>query len=141
MKSVGLVGITRIELALSIWTLSYNLRTVIASQTIAMLRLTTVDEDDEGTNNDNDVCSKCRLKKGVSDAGSKVVSLKQEGVFQDRGDTLKNIINKKVLTSVIQEPLLSVGQAQMKVFMDKRLCEPPDSSEWPAAGSKITHSK
>ena len=48
-KSGGLVSITRIATSLSRWTLSYNLRTVIASQTKAMLRLTTDDEDDEYT--------------------------------------------------------------------------------------------
>ena len=37
-KSGGLVGITRVASALSRWTLSYNLTTVIASQTTAMLR-------------------------------------------------------------------------------------------------------
>ena len=46
-KSGGLVGITRVASAHSRWTLSYNLRTVIASQTTAILRLTTDDEDDE----------------------------------------------------------------------------------------------
>ena len=50
-KSVGLVGITRVASALSRWILSYNLRTVIASQRTAMLRLTTDDEDDEYTPN------------------------------------------------------------------------------------------
>ena len=51
-------------------------------------------------------------------------------MFQDGGDTLKNIINKDVVTPESQESLLStehIGQAQMKVFVDKRLCEPPDS--------------
>lgn len=48
-KSVGLVGITRIVSSLSRWTLTYNLRTVIAYQTIAKLRLTTDDEDDESS--------------------------------------------------------------------------------------------
>ena len=46
-KSGGLVGITRVASALSRWTFSCNLRTVIATQTTAMLRLTTDDEDDK----------------------------------------------------------------------------------------------
>ncbi|KAK2164242.1 hypothetical protein LSH36_67g03032 [Paralvinella palmiformis] len=52
-----------------------------------------------------------------------VVALKQRGVFQDGGDTLRNIINKDVVTTVVQESLLSaehVGQAQMNVLVDKR---------------------
>ena len=51
-------------------------------------------------------------------------------MFQDGGDTLKNLTNKDVVSSEIQEYLLSaehLGQAQMKVVVDKRLCEPPDS--------------
>ena len=48
-KRGGLVGITRIATSLSRWTLSYNLRTVIASQTTEMLKLTTDSEDDEDT--------------------------------------------------------------------------------------------
>ena len=50
-------------------------------------------------------------------------------MFQDGGDTLNNLINKDVSTPEIQESLLSaehIGQAQIKVFVDKRLCEPPD---------------
>jgi len=123
-KSGGLVGITRIVSSLSRWTLSYNLRMVIASQTTAMLILTT---DDEYTHNE---CTESRMEKDDSDQGSIVVSLKQHGVFQDGSDTLKNIITKDVVTPVIQESLLSaehLGQSQMKVFVDKRLCEPPDS--------------
>ena len=52
------------------------------------------------------------------------------GVFQYGGDTLKKLINKDVVTPEIQESRLSaehIGQAQMKVFVDNRLCEPPDS--------------
>ena len=126
-KSGGLVGITRVASALSRWTLSYNLRTVIASQTTAMLRLTTDDEDDEYTHNE---CTKGRMEKDDIDEGNIVVSLKLHGVFQDGGDTLKNLINKHVVTHDIQESLLSaehLGQTQMKVFLDKRLCEPPYS--------------
>ena len=53
-------------------------------------------------------------------------------MFQDGGDTLKNILNKDVVTSEIKESLLNaeeLRQAQMKVFVDKRLCEPPDSDQ------------
>ena len=128
-KSGGLVGITRIATALSRWTLSFNLRTVIASKTKAMLKLTMDDEDDEYTHNE---CTKSRMEKDNSDESTIVASLKQQGLFCDGGDTLKNIINKDVVTSVIQESLLSaehLGQEQMKVFVNKRLCEPSDSEQ------------
>ena len=54
-KSGGLVGITRITSALNRWTLSYNLRTVITSQTTAVMDLTA---DDEYTHNE---CTKRRM--------------------------------------------------------------------------------
>ena len=98
-KSGGLVGITRVASALSRWTLSYNLRTVIASQTTTMLRLITDDEDDEYTHNE---CTKGRMEKDDIDEGNIVVSLKLHGVFEDGGDTLKNLINKDVVTPQIQ---------------------------------------
>ena len=62
--------------------------------------------------------------------GNIALSLKLHGVFQDVGDTLEKIINKDVVTPEIQESLLSaehLEQEQMKVFVDERLCEPPDS--------------
>ena len=98
-KNGGLVGITRVSSALSRWTLSYNLRTVIASQTTAMLRLTTDDEDGEHTHNK---CTKGRMEKDDIDEGNIVVSLKLYGVFQDGGDTLKNLIDKDVVTPEIK---------------------------------------
>ena len=92
-------GITRIASTLSRWTLSYTLRTVIASQTTAMLILTTDDEDDD--------CTKGSMEKDDIDEGNIVVSVKLHGVFQDGGDTLKNLINNDVVTPEIQESLLS----------------------------------
>ena len=92
-----------------------------------MLRLTTDDEDDEYTHNEY---TTGRVEKDDIDEGNIVLSLKRHGVFQDGGDMLKNLINKDVVTHEIQESLLSaehIGQAQMKVFVDKCLCEPPDS--------------
>ena len=58
--------------------------------------------------------------------------MKLHGVFQDGGDTLKNLINNDVVTPEIQESLpsadhLGQGQAQTKFLVDKHLCEPPDS--------------
>ena len=44
--------------------------------------------------------------------------------------TLKNIINRDMVTPDIQEFLLaaeSLGLSQMRAFVDKRLSQPPDS--------------
>ncbi|KAK5916347.1 hypothetical protein CgunFtcFv8_011340 [Champsocephalus gunnari] len=76
-KSGGLVGITRIATSLSRWTLSYNLRTVIASQTKEMLRLTTDDEDDEYTHTE---CTKSRMERDDGDESKICVSLKEQEV-------------------------------------------------------------
>ena len=89
-----------------------------------MLRLTTDDEDDD--------CTKGSMEKDDIDEGNIVVSVQLHGVFQDGGDTLKNLINNDVVTPEIQESLLSAdhlgqGQAQTKVFVEKHLCKPPDS--------------
>ena len=81
--------------------MSYNLRTAIASQITIMLSLTTDDQDDEYTHNK---WTKSRIEKDDSGEGRIVVSLKQHGVFQDGDDTLRNIINKDVMTPVIQTP-------------------------------------
>ena len=91
-----------------------------------MLRLITDDEDDEYTHNE---CTKGRIimEKDDIDEGNIVVSLKLHGMFQDGGDTLKNLTNKDVVKPEIQESQLSaerLGQAQMKVFVDKCLYEP-----------------
>ena len=64
-----------------------------------MLRLTTDDEDDEYTHNE---CTKCRMEKDDIGEGNIVVSLKLDGVFQDGGDTMKNLIDKDVVTPEIQ---------------------------------------
>ena len=74
--------------------------------------------------------TKGRMEKYDIDEGNIVVSLKLHGVFQDGGDTFKNRINNDVVTSEIHKYLLSaerLGQAQMKVFVGKCLCEPPHS--------------
>ena len=57
------------------------------------------------------------MEKDDIDEGNIVLSLKLLGVFQYGGDTLKNLINKDVVTPEIKESLLSAkqfGQAQMK---------------------------
>ena len=86
----------------------------------------TTNEDDEYTHNE---CTKSRMEKDDSDEGKLVASLKKYGMFQGSDNTLKNIINNDVVTPEIQESMLSaeqLRQAQMKVFVDKHLCEPPD---------------
>ena len=47
-------------------------------------------------------CTKGRMEKDDIDEGNIVVSLKLHGIFQDGGDTLKNLINKDVVTPEIQ---------------------------------------
>ena len=127
-KSGGLVGITGITSTLNRWTLSYNLRTVITSQTTAMMDLT-AEDDDEYTHNEY---TKRRMENDDSDEQKLVQPKKKHGVLHDSGATLKNIINKDMVTPEIQESLLaaeSLGLSQMRTFVDKRLCQPPDSDK------------
>ncbi|KAK2140105.1 hypothetical protein LSH36_1484g00008 [Paralvinella palmiformis] len=68
------------------------------------------------------------MEKDNVDEDSMVVSLKQNGVFQDGGDTLRNIINKHVVTPMIQESLLSVPSCLLtdaQTFV-MALGKPPD---------------
>ena len=77
-------------------------------------------------------CTKSRMERDDVDESRLCVSLKEHRVFQDGNDTLRNIINKDVVTPEIQESLLGaehLGQTQLKRFVDKRLCEPPDSDQ------------
>ena len=125
-KSGDLVGIRIITSALNRWTLSYNLRTVITSQTTAMMDLT-AEDDDEYTHNE---CTKRRMENDDSDEQKLVQAMTKHGVLHDSDATLKNIINKDIVTPEIQESLLaaeSLGLSQMRTFVDKRLCQPPDS--------------
>ncbi|KAK5890826.1 hypothetical protein CesoFtcFv8_014309 [Champsocephalus esox] len=106
-----------------------------------MLRLTTDDEDDEYTHTE---CTKSRMERDDRDESKICVSLKEHCVFQDGGDTLKNILNKEVVTPEIQEFLLGaehLGQAHMKVFVDKRLCEHPASDQHLGLKSPIRKNK
>lgn len=70
------------------------------------------------------------MEKDESDENRVVKSLKEQSLFQDDGNTLKNIINKDMVTPEIQESLLHAeqfGEQQLKEFVKKRLCEPPNS--------------
>ena len=67
-----------------------------------------------------------------SDEQKLVHSMKKHGVLHDNDATLKDniIINKDMVTPEIQESLLaaeSLGLSQMRTFVDKPLCQPPDS--------------
>ena len=57
--------------------------------------------------------------------GNSVLSLIRHDLFQDGGDTLKNIINKYVITP--RSKNICLARNTLKFFVDKRLCEPPYS--------------
>ena len=104
--------------------MSYNLRTVITSQTTAMMDLT-AEDDDEYTHNE---CTKRQMENDDSDEQKLVQSMKKHGVLHDSDAILKNIIINGMVTPEIQESLLaaeSLGLSQMRTFVDKRLCQPP----------------
>ena len=126
-RSGGLVGITRITSTLNRWTRLYNLRTVITSQTIGSMMDLTADDDDEYTHIE---CTKRRMENDDSDEQKLVQSMKIHGVLHNSDATLKNIINKDMITTDIKESLLAAesrGLSQMRTCVDKRLCQPRDS--------------
>ena len=89
-------------------------------------------------------CTKSRMERDDVDESRLCVSLKEHRVFQDGGDTLRNIINKDVVTPEIQESLLCaehIGQAQLNMFVDKHLCEPPDSNQHLASNHPVERTK
>ena len=102
-KSGGLVGFTKVASSLNRWTLSYNFRTLIASHTKEMFHVTMDDDDDIYTHTE---CTKGRRMKDDGDEARMATSLKQHGVFQNKVDTLYNMINKDLVTVSIQESLL-----------------------------------
>ena len=114
-KHAGLVGITRIDSALNRWTLSYNMRTIIASQTGEMMKLTHEGENDNYIHSE---CTKNRMVKDDADEARLLDSLKGLSLFGENGDILKHIVTKDLVTSEIQESLLNaetLGKEQMKV--------------------------
>jgi len=72
--------------------LSYNLRTLIPSYTKQMFHVTVDDDDDDAYTHNED--TKGRRTKDDRDEGRLASSLRQYGVFQNKIDTLQNMINK-----------------------------------------------
>ena len=86
-----------------------------------------IHNDDEYTHNE---CTKRRMENDDSDEQKLVQSMRKHGVLHNSDATLKNIINKDMVTPEIQESLLaaeSLGLSQMRTFVDKCLCQPSDS--------------
>ena len=56
--------------------------------------------------------------------------MKQRSFLQDNDTRLESVFNKDMATPDIQEALLSaenLGITQMKAFVDRCLCQPPES--------------
>ena len=73
-----------------------------------------------------------------SDEKKLIQVIKQHGLLeesnrsseQEKNRRLENIFNKDVVTPEIQESLLcaeNLGITQMKIFVDRRLCQSPES--------------
>lgn len=130
--SGGLVGITRVPSALNCWTLSYNLRTMIASQTMTMLHLDN-DEDEIYTHNES---TKSRRVKDDQNETKLVTTTKQHGMFASKLSTLQDVVNKDLATPSIQESLLNaehLGTKQMTEFVERRICTAPGADDYQIA--------
>ena len=111
-RGEGIVGVTWTTAALSIWTLSYNLRAHIAALTREMYH---IDDDD------HIACNKSNPSRNrwENDDEKKVIELlHQANIFNvnqqaDVPERLQNMVTKDLATTLIEESLLkasSLGQ-------------------------------
>ena len=122
-KGGGIVGITKTTSALTRWTLSYNLRSCIASQTRALFR---VGHDDQIIHNENTLG---RIKRDNYDEKNILSVLLRFKIFSHdvSSDILQNIATKDLVTAEIQEHLINaekLGQEQLEKFVKERLIVP-----------------
>ena len=122
-RSGGIVGITKTISALTRWTLSYNLRALVATQTYEMFG---IDNDELAANE----ATPARIRRDNADEANVVSTLKRLQVFINDSNTTKgqmiNIATKDVATPEICDSLLKaheLGQAQLESFVEKRLVE------------------
>lgn len=118
-KNGGIVGITKTKSALSRWSLSYNLRSHIGSETKLIYG---IGRNDSFTHNE---CNKARQKLDLKDEDSLVRILEAFNVFCDNASQhLQNIATKDIVTEDIEDDLLKArekGQAQLNSFVEERL--------------------
>lgn len=118
-KAGGIVGITKTKSALSRWTLSYNMRACVASQTREMY---SIHVDDDFTPNE---ATLGRKKRDNLDEDNILKVLSRLKVFEPpHCQQLVNIATKDVATLEIQDSLLNaekLGQKQLNDFVTQRL--------------------
>ena len=122
-RSGGKVCITKTISALTRWTLSYNLRTLVATQAYEMLRI----DDDEMAANE---ATPARIRRDNADEANVVSTLERFQVFINDSNATRgqmiNIATNDVATPEICDSLLKaheLGQAQLETFVEKRLVE------------------
>ena len=121
-KAGGIVGITKTKTALSRWTLSYNMRSCVASQTREMFNL---HMDDDLTPTE---ATPGRMKRDNLDENRIMEVLIRFKAFEtgQPAGQLVNIATKDVATLDIQESLINaekLGQQQLSDFVSQRLVE------------------
>ena len=136
-KSGGIVGITKTNKALARWTLSYNLRANVASQTYKMMK---IDMDTLYTLNESTTACIIRDNR---DEDSILKILLQFKVFNeeaiDRPNKLLNIVTRDVSSTEIEDSLLNaerLGQNQLETFVTERLVEKTVSIKDPLPKAK-----
>lgn len=115
----GIIGITKTTTGLSRWTLSYNLRAQISSQTQKMFN---VEDNDAAVHNE---ATPGRTKRDNLDEANIVNVLQQFKVFTPSSsdtpsESLHSISTKDVASSEIQVASWC-GQAKLETFVEERL--------------------
>ncbi|KAG1668552.1 Protein smg8 [Nymphon striatum] len=123
-KSGGIVGITKTNTALARWTLSYNQRASVSSQTYAMMN---VGIDNQWTPNE---ATTARMSRDNHDEASIRMVLTRFKVMADeivdRPDALLNIATRDVATADVEQSLLKaeqLGQNQLETFVKDRMAD------------------
>ena len=124
----GIVGITRTTSALTRWTLTYNLRSRIATDTREMYRLS------QSRQRLHKECGKSRMIRDNKDEFALLAVFTGFHVFrtETHQDRIMNIATKDVATTTIKDSLLQaydLGKKQTEQFIEERFCHQLPSGE------------
>ncbi|KAG1647324.1 Down syndrome cell adhesion molecule-like protein 1 [Nymphon striatum] len=123
-KSGGIVGITKTNAALARWTLSYNQRASVSSQTYDM---TNVGMDNQWTPNEATTARMSRDNHHEASIRMVLTRLKvMADEIVDRPDALLNIATRDVATADVEQSLLKAEQLrqnQLEAFVKDRMAD------------------
>ena len=121
-RGVGIIGITKTSSALCRWALSYNLRSHVASSTLALYN------NCPSRSSVHKEATKSRQKRDNDDEMAVLSAFQNFGLFASASPvSLQNIATKDLATEAIQNSLLcaqQLGQEEVDTFVEKRMIVP-----------------